>query len=191
MFENKNKDKKVSDEKSNNNTSTNNEEKDNDKVRCVNCKELEKEVEILNQKLKRVLADYQNLKRRTAEEKTELSFYSNLAMLGNMLEVSDDFDLAIEKYTKTEADEADWLTGIKMVRDKMGKVLEDQQVTEIVCQIDDEFNPEYHEAVSSIKVEEKDMDGIIIGIVRKGYLLGDRVLRPTRVVVGSYEDSNK
>lgn len=156
---------------------------------CENCKRLEKENAELNDKLKRVLADYQNLKRRTAEEKSELSFYSNLSILGNLLDVSDDFDLAIEKYTKTEADEADWLTGIQMVRGKMGNLLENQQVTEIVCQLDDEFDPHFHEALSTLKVEDEKMDGIIMGIIRKGYMLGDRVLRPTRVVVGKYESA--
>ncbi len=154
---------------------------------CENCKRLEQEVSDLNDKLKRVLADYQNLKRRTAEEKSELSFYSNLAVLGSLLDVSDDFDLAIEKYTKTEADEADWLTGIKMVRNKMSNLLENQQVTEVVCQIDDEFNPDFHEALSTMKVDDEKMDGIIMGIIRKGYMLGDRVLRPARVVVGKFE----
>ena len=155
---------------------------------CENCEKLEEQVSELNEKLKRVLADYQNLKRRTAEEKSELSFISNLSILGTLLDVSDDFDLAIEKYTKTEADEAEWLTGIRMVRSKMGGLLENQKVTEIVCQLDDEFDPNFHEALSTMPVEEKEMDGIIMGIIRKGYMLGDRILRPARVVVGQFAE---
>lgn len=154
---------------------------------CENCAKLEQKVGELTGQLQRALADYQNLQKRTAKEREDIRFITNLGIIGKLIEVSDDFDSAISKYTKTEADEAEWLTGIKLVKDKMVNILKDQEVAEIVCQSGDVFDPHFHEALSTMKVTDKEMDGKIAGIISKGYMLGDKVLKATKVMVGKYE----
>lgn len=154
---------------------------------CENCVRLEQKVGELTGQLQRALADYQNLLKRTAKEREDIKFITNIGTLSKLIEVVEDFDSAIGKYTKTEADEAEWLTGIKLVKDKMNRILEDQAVNEIVCQNDDVFDPHFHEALSTMKVADKEMDGKIVGIISKGYMLGDNILRPTKVMVGKYE----
>lgn len=149
---------------------------------------LEQQVEDLTNQLKRALADYNNLKTRVEREKQEFTLMANMVLLSSVLDVMDDFDLAIDKYTKTEADEVDWLKGITMIRGKMSTVLGNQNVTEIETLENGEFDPELHEAVGTVMVTEKDNDGKIVGIVRKGYKVEDRVIRPTRVVVGKLQE---
>lgn len=151
-------------------------------------KELEERLEEVTNQLKRALADYQNLKKRVEEEKKEMNLVANYVTLSSVLEILDDFDLAISKYTETKVDEAEWLTGINMVRGKIVNFLENQSVKAIEANEGDEFDVDYHEAIGTVTVKDKDQVDKIVGIVRAGYLLGDKVLRPVRVVVGKLEE---
>lgn len=160
------------------------------KDKC-DCKKLKAEIDDLTNSLKRALADYQNLKRRVEEERKNVTFAANLMLLSSVLEVSDDFNLVINKYTKTESDEAEWLSGIKLVKNKFDSLLNAQNVEEIQVKEGDKFDPDFHEAIGTITVQEKHQDGTIIGIARKGYLLGDKVLRPARVMVGKLDKDEK
>ena len=153
------------------------------------CEKLEKQVGDLTNQLKRALADYQNLKKRVEGEKKILTLTANLALIDSVLDIVGDMDLAIEKYTKTEADEAEWLSGIKLIYNKVTLLLENQSVVAIEVKEGDEFDPEYHEAIGTVTVKEKGKENRIVGITRKGYMVGDNVLRPVRVIVGKFEKS--
>lgn len=152
-----------------------------------NCKELEIQLEQVTNQLKRALADYQNLKKRVGDEKKEQVMVANYVTLGAVIEILDDFDLAINRYTETKTDEAEWLTGINMVREKIVSFLDNQSVTAIEVKEGDDFNAEYHEAIGTVVVKEKGLENKIVGIVRAGYMLGEKILRPVRVVVGKWE----
>ena len=154
---------------------------------CLNCKELEVQLEQVTNQLKRALADYQNLKKRVDDEKRELAAVANYVTLSSVLEINYDFDLAIDRYTETETDEAEWLAGINMVRGKMISFLDSQSVTAIEVKEGDDFNAEYHEAIGTVVVKEKELEDKIVGIARAGYMLGEKILRPVRVVVGKGE----
>ena len=126
---------------------------------------------------KRARADYDNLKRRSATEVGERAAQATQGLLLSLLPVMDNFDRAFE------ADRADdpeaWAEGIALIRKDVVQLLERLGVQPIAA-AGQPFDPQYHEAVG----RAPGPDNEVLQQVRKGYLLGTRVLRPALVVVG-------
>ena len=126
---------------------------------------------------KRARADYDNLKRRSATEVGERAAQATQGLLLSLLPVIDNFDRAFE------ADRADdpeaWAEGIALIRKDVVQLLERLGVQPIAA-AGQPFDPQYHEAVG----RAPGPDNEVLQQVRKGYLLGTRVLRPALVVVG-------
>ena len=129
----------------------------------------------------RAAADYANLKRRVEQERQELGRFGNAALLINFLPLVDDLERALQSVDARLAGMT-WLDGIRLIHRKFQALLEMNGVTEIPAD-GLAFDPNVHEAVMFGEGEE----GKVIGVVQKGYKLGDRVLRPTMVVVGKRE----
>ena len=129
----------------------------------------------------RSAADFSNYKRRTDEERSQLSQFSNAILIGKLLAVLDDFDRALES-VPAEAHDA-WIEGIKLVERKLRVVLESEGVTPIDA-IGLPFDPNLHEAVAHEETTEH-ADNEVIGEVQRGYRLHDRVLRPSLVRVAN------
>ncbi len=130
----------------------------------------------LENQLKRALADYQNLEKRIAEEKSSWIKAANKNLLLKLLPGLDSLILA-EKHTQDE--------GVKLSIKHFLDILELDGVRKIET-VGRDFDPNFMEAVSTIQGE----DGKIIEEVRSGYTLFDQVLRPAQVVVGRSEISN-
>ena len=126
----------------------------------------------------RAAADFQNYKRRTDQERDELGRLANAALVINILPILDDMERAL---TSVDARLAGltWIDGIRLIYRKFQAVLEASGVREIKAEGED-FDPRFHEAVMYGEGEE----GKVISEVQKGYMLGDRVIRPAAVVVG-------
>jgi len=126
----------------------------------------------------RAAADFQNYKRRTDQEREELGRLANAALVINILPILDDMERAL---TSVDARLAGltWIDGIRLIYRKFQAVLEASGVREIKAEGED-FDPRFHEAVMYGEGEE----GKVISEVQKGYMLGDRVIRPTAVVIG-------
>jgi molecular chaperone GrpE len=126
----------------------------------------------------RAAADFQNYKRRTDQEREELGRLANAALVINILPILDDMERAL---TSVDARLAGltWVDGIWLIYRKLQAVLEASGVKQIQTE-GQQFDPRYHEAVMTGEGEE----GKVVSEVQKGYLLGDRVLRPAMVVVG-------
>jgi molecular chaperone GrpE len=135
--------------------------------------------------LQRNQADFSNYRRRTEQEKAELGKYANFKLFCDILPVLDDIDLALnhipEEYAKH-----DWVEGVRLVERKFRTILEKQGVKP-VCALGMAFDPNLHEAIKHEKGEE----GAVIAEVQKGYTLGDKLLRPSRVIVGNGEAADE
>lgn len=135
--------------------------------------------------LQRTQADFANYRRRTEQEKTDLGKYANANLLGDVLPILDDLDLALNHIPEEHA-KNDWVKGVKLVERKFRGILEKLGVKPVLA-IGMAFDPKLHEAIK----QEKGPEGAVIAELQKGYTLGDRLLRPARVIVGSGEGFDK
>ena len=128
-------------------------------------------------KYQRAEADFQNYKRRMDFERAERAKYAAESVLRDMLPVLDDLDRAMNSATDTSEG---WYTGIELTRRNFMATLERHGVKEILA-LGLKFDPNVHEAV----MEGPGAEGLVISEFQKGFVLHDRVLRPSRVQVGS------
>lgn len=136
-----------------------------------NEKKIEKKENELENQLKRVLADYQNLEKRIAEEKSSWIKSANKDLLLRLLPGLDNLTLA-EKHTKDE--------GVRISIDHFLDILEKEGISRIETSGRD-FDPHLMEAVSTAPGE----GGKVLEEIRAGYRLNDQILRPAQVVVGA------
>lgn len=137
--------------------------------------EMQKQIDELNNNWKRALADYQNLVKRTNEEKEAFSKFANMILLLKLLPVIDTLEKTFE-HTKDE--------GVKLALKQFEEALKESGVTEIDV-LNKEFDPKTSEC---IEVNEGEKNNIVTKIHTTGYYIYDKILRPARVTV---EKNNK
>jgi molecular chaperone GrpE len=129
---------------------------------------------------RRAQAEFSNYKKRQRAEQAKIRELANANLLRKLLLILDDFDRAI--VTMPEGiQKLSWSQGLLMIRRKLQAILESEGVEPIETE-GETFDPYYHEAVTHEEAEDYE-EGEIIGEVQKGYVLGDRVLRPALVRV--------
>lgn len=128
----------------------------------------------------RAVADYRNFKRRTETERSELVRNAGAALILKLLPVLDDFERAIANIPPDIA-ETPWWQGTQLIAQKLRTILESEGVKPIEA-LGQEFNPNLHEAV--IYEDAEGQEGKVIAELQRGYLLHDRVIRPSMVKVG-------
>ncbi len=127
----------------------------------------------------RAQADFINYKRHSEQEKEELSKFANSMLILSLLPILDDMKRAFISIPP-ELMEVGWVDGIRLIERKLRTSLEGQGLSPIEA-IGKPFDPRLHEAVR----QDKGKEGIIIEEVQKGYKFHDRVIRPSRVVIGN------
>lgn len=132
--------------------------------------EIGEELKDLEQRLKRALADYQNLERRVAEEKQMLGTMYTQIVIEKFLPVLDNLENA-QKHLKDK--------GIEMVLKQFKDVLIREGVEEIGAE-GETFDPQNHEAIETVEGEK---EGTVAKVISKGYKIENRVVRPAKVVV--------
>ncbi len=130
-------------------------------------------------------ADYTNYKRQSEQEKEETRRFANSAFALNLLPILDDLERALASLPP-DAEAPGWLEGFKLIGRKLQANLEAQGLSPIKA-LGEAFDPRLHEAVKQGKGKE----GIVIEDLQKGYKFHDRVIRPSKVVVGSGEEAEK
>lgn len=140
---------------------------------------LEKESEELNSQLLRLQADFVNYRNRMNKEKEKSIAYGTEIIVSELLPVIDNFNRALEAEEATKEDS--FYKGIKLIEKQLMEVLEKNSVTEIEA-LGAEFDPNYHHAVVMEESDEHDSN-IVIEVLQKGYLLKDKVIRPSMVKV--------
>ncbi len=137
----------------------------------------------MNDKYLRLYAEFDNYKRRTAKERLELLQSAGQDVIADLLPVVDDLERALKAVSQS-AEESALTEGIKLVYQKMMKILHQKGLKEM-SSIGQPFDAELHEAITNIPSPSDDLRGKVIDEIEKGYYLNDRVLRYAKVVVGN------
>ncbi len=139
-----------------------------------------REMEELSNRLLRLQADFDNFRRRSRQEKEELSQVVAYGVLKELLPVLDNFERALAAPVQ---DDAQFRTGVEMVYRQLCGIMERLGVKPIAA-VGAQFDPAFHEAV--MRVEDAcQADGLIVEELQKGYEMGGKVLRPSMVKVVS------
>jgi grpE len=170
----------MNDETAQNETSDDNVETDFDKETEGETKEEVNEAEEWKDKYIRLFAEFENYKKRTLKEKTELILNGGEKTITAILPILDDFERAIADNTE---DVAAIKEGFDLIFKKFLKTLEGIGVTKIDTD-DKDFNVDFHEAIAMVPGMGDDKKGKIIDCVQTGYMLNDKVIRHAKVAVG-------
>jgi len=130
----------------------------------------------------RLFAEFENYKKRTGRERIELFKTASADVMISVLPVLDDFDRALLEIEKT-GDE-NLLKGIALISTKLRETLKSKGLEEIETKQGDVFNADEHEAVTQIPAPSDDLKGKIVDIIEKGYVLGEKIIRFPKVVIG-------
>ncbi len=130
----------------------------------------------------RLMAEFENFRRRTAKERLDLIQTAGKEVIVAMLEVMDDCDRA-EKQLNSSDDLALQKEGIQLVFNKVRSTLQTRGLIAMES-LGKDFNVELHEAITEIPVTDNKQKGKVVDEVTKGYLLNDKIIRFAKVVVG-------
>ena len=126
----------------------------------------------------RTAADFQNYKRRVEHERGESARFASAALVINILPVYDDLDRAVNSVDAHLAG-LNWVQGVIAIERKFSLLLEAMGVKELSA-AGEAFDPARHEAVG----KQAGAEGVVLHVVQKGYMLGEKVIRPAMVIVG-------
>jgi molecular chaperone GrpE len=133
----------------------------------------------------RAQADFINYKQRSEQEKEELVKFANSLLMLNLLPILDDLERAFASIPARLA-KLSWIDGVRLIEHKLQANLEAQGLSPIKA-LGEPFDPNLHEATR----QDKGKEGIVIEEVQKGYKFRDRVIRPSKVVVGNGEEETE
>lgn len=140
------------------------------------------------EKAVRAAADLENYRKRMARDKADAIRFGNQGLLLSLLPVIDNFNMGM---MAAEQDSGSMIyMGMQMVQKQLEDFLTDQGVKTVEINPGDKFDPNLHDAMSqeeSAEIEE----GCVIRVMRKGYMMGDRLLRPANVVVSGKEPAEE
>ena len=136
----------------------------------------------LNDSYLRLMAEFDNYRKRTLREKADLIKSGGESALTNLLPVIDDFERALHTIRQTE-DLTAVIQGIELIYTKFTSYLQ-QQGVKVIETKDQPFNTELFEAIASIPASDDTMKGKVLDCVQTGYSLYDKVIRHAKVVVG-------
>jgi molecular chaperone GrpE len=141
--------------------------------------ELSQEDEAMNVKYMRLAADFQNYKRRIEKEKSDIYAYANEKIVGSLLDVIDNFERALDLSSDTTFES--FSKGMELIFKQLQDVLNKNEVEEIHS-LGEEFDPAIHHAVM-MEESEKYESGKVSDVLKKGYKLKEKVIRPAMVKV--------
>ena len=136
------------------------------------------EIKRVSEKNIRLLAEFDNYKRRTQQERSNLLKYEGQSLAKSLLPILDDLNRTLEIDEKIESNAI--MKGIQLIVNKLDKILIDLGI-EAFDSIGEEFDPDRHEALMSEKSKEK--ENVITKEFEKGYVYNDKILRHAKVVV--------
>ena len=141
--------------------------------------EKDPEEEALNTKYLRLMADFQNYKRRTEKEKSDIYAFANEKIVSELLNVIDNFERALDAGNEGDS----FVEGMNLIFKQLQGVLEKAGVVEIEA-LGQDFDPNFHHAVLTEDSAEYE-SGKVTAVLQKGYLLNNKVIRPSMVKVAN------
>jgi molecular chaperone GrpE len=143
---------------------------------------LESTVAQLKDKQLRLLAEFENYKKRNVRERLELMNTASRDLILSLLPVLDDFDRA-RKSAEEGSKGEHWSEGVSLVYNRLYQVLQSAGLKAMES-TGQAFDPDFHEAITEMAAPSPDLAGKIIDTVEKGYMLNDKIIRHAKVVVG-------
>lgn len=129
-----------------------------------------------------LMAEFDNFRKRTLKEKSEIIRNAGEQAFKGLLPIMDDFERGLDAASKTE-DAHSVYEGMELIYNKLKKYLEQNGVKEI-DPAEKDFDTEKHEAISAVPVPDESQKGKILDTVEKGYTINGKILRHAKVVVG-------
>jgi molecular chaperone GrpE len=145
--------------------------------------EYQSKVNELNDKYLRLYSEFDNFRKRSLREKIDLSRTASEEVIKELLPVLDDFDRAMSAMQATDKVEA-VKEGVQLIHAKMKAVFTSKGLQEIKS-IGEDFNTDFHEAITSIPAPSEELKNKVVDEIQKGYMLHDKVIRFSKVVTGS------
>ena len=165
-----------------------NEENNNEQVLPVEGEVIEetasfvKELEEKKDKYIRLLAEFENFKRRTSRERIELFKTAGQDVIKDLLPALDDIDRA-EQVVAAAKDIDAVKEGLKLISEKVKNIMSQKGLKEIECK-GMEFNTDMMEAITEIPAPSADLKGKVVDVLEKGYTLNEKIIRYAKVVIG-------
>lgn len=144
---------------------------------------VEQELAELKDKHLRLYSEFENFRRRTSKEKLELISTATEKLMVELLPVLDDFERGLASMEKAE-DVGAVKEGVQLIYDKFYRVLEGKGLKPVNAQ-GQEFDSELHEGVTQIPAPDESLKGKVVDEIEKGYYLGDKIIRYSKVVIGA------
>lgn len=145
--------------------------------------EQQNKIEEQKDKFLRLYAEFENFRRRTSKEKTQLSKTAAENIILRLLPIMDDYERAQQSLEENQ-DLEKFKEGIELIADKFWKVMEQEGLEQIESN-NQEFHTDEHEAITKMPAPSEDMKGKVIDTTEKGYKLNGKVIRFAKVVVGN------
>ena len=139
--------------------------------------------EAANDKLLRLVSEFENYKKRTSKERLDLYKTASQELMTALLPIVDDLTRAYKEFEKSK--EKSLVEGMSLIINKFSDVLKSQGLILIDVNNGDDFDTEIHEAITQIPAENDKMKGKIINVIESGYKLGNKIIRYPKVVVGN------
>jgi molecular chaperone GrpE len=144
--------------------------------------ELQASVQELKEKHLRLLADFDNYKKRTMRERLELINSAARDVIVSLLPVLDDFHRAKLSADDPENEEH-FSEGVSLVYNRLNTILQNQGLAPMAS-TGEKFDPELHEALTEVPVQDEEQKGVVVDTIETGYTLNDKIIRHAKVVVG-------
>ena len=166
-------DKKKKSKKNNSKKDKNKDIKESKELSLKELLETEKDKNI------RLFAEFDNFRKRTAKERLDLFSTANQELITNLLPVLDNFERSINANNYSDED------GPVLIFKQLKSELEKKGLKEIENAIGKKLDTDFHEAITNIPAPSKKEKGKVIDVIEKGYMLGEKVLRYAKVVIGN------
>jgi len=147
-----------------------------------NSKSLKNDLLETKDKYLRLYSEFENYRRRTSKEKIEMINSANKELIGLILPIIDDFERAIKSISKENLKTS--IEGFELIFQKLNSLLEKQGVKKMKIKTGDDFDPDFHEAITKTP-SKKNLKGKIVDVIENGYILDEKVIRFAKVVTGS------
>lgn len=144
---------------------------------------LQNQIDTLNDKYIRLAAEFDNYKRRTSKERIELFASANRELMTALLPVLDDFDRAF-KNTPDDRKNSDEVKGFQLIYNKMMETMKQKGLKPMDNTTGSEFDADTMEAITRIPAPSEDLKSKVVDEIERGYMLGDKIVRYAKVVVG-------
>ncbi|WP_185869111.1 nucleotide exchange factor GrpE [Blattabacterium cuenoti] len=151
-------------------------------IKFLKLKEEKEELEKEKNKFLRLFAEFENYKKRIQKERLDIFRTVHEKILIDLIPILDDFERGVKELRKSKDDHI--VKGIFLIQEKLLKVLTEKGLKKIEIKKGDDFNTDFHDAISQIPSVTSNLKGKIIEIIEAGYILKGKVIRHAKVITG-------